>query len=146
MDLSVVVIRPKGFRPRKGARKSYTQPAYLICTDPTLPIEDILQEYVWRWDIVCYISPLSKHTARAGKQQPSHRQNGGTGPLQLPVCCNRMISMNQSEGLREATAAVCDCNTDTINLSGWTINQSSAESHLNNHRNLSKVRSQFRHA
>ena len=51
MDLSVVVIRPKGFRPRKGARKSYTQPAYLICTDPSLPIEDILQEYVWRWDI-----------------------------------------------------------------------------------------------
>jgi hypothetical protein len=23
----------------------------LICTDPDLPLEDLLQEYVWRWDI-----------------------------------------------------------------------------------------------
>ena len=30
---------------------SYTQPAYLICTDPELPLDDLLQEYVWRWDI-----------------------------------------------------------------------------------------------
>jgi len=51
MDLRLVVIRPVGYRPRRGARMSYTQPAYLICTDPDLPLEDLLQEYVWRWDI-----------------------------------------------------------------------------------------------
>lgn len=51
MDLRLVVIRPVGYRPRKGARKSYTQPAYLICTDPDLPLEELLQQYVWRWDI-----------------------------------------------------------------------------------------------
>jgi hypothetical protein len=51
MDLRLVVIRPVGYRPRQGARKSYTQPAYLICTDPDLPLQDLLQEYVWRWDI-----------------------------------------------------------------------------------------------
>lgn len=51
MDLRLVVIRPKGFRPRKAARLSYTQPAHLICTDPSLPVGEILQEYVWRWDI-----------------------------------------------------------------------------------------------
>jgi hypothetical protein len=51
MDLRLVVIRPVGYRPRKGARRSYTQPAYLICTDADLPLEDLLQEYVWRWDI-----------------------------------------------------------------------------------------------
>lgn len=51
MDLRLVVVRPVGYRPRKGARKAYTQPAYLICTDPDLPLEDILQEYIWRWDI-----------------------------------------------------------------------------------------------
>lgn len=51
MDLRLVVIRPVGFRPRKGARLSYTQPAYLICTDPELALEEIIQEYVWRWDI-----------------------------------------------------------------------------------------------
>jgi hypothetical protein len=51
MDLRLVVIRPVGFRPRKAARLSYTQPAYLICTDSDLGLEDIVQEYVWRWDI-----------------------------------------------------------------------------------------------
>jgi len=51
MDLRLVVIRPVGYRPRRGARMAYTQPAYLICTDPLLPLEDLLQEYVWRWDI-----------------------------------------------------------------------------------------------
>lgn len=50
-DLRLVVIRPVGFRPRQGARKSYTQPAYLICTDMQLPLEKLIQEYVWRWDI-----------------------------------------------------------------------------------------------
>jgi hypothetical protein len=50
-DLRLVVIRPVGFRPKKGAHIRYTQPAYLICTDVNLPIEQLLQEYVWRWDI-----------------------------------------------------------------------------------------------
>jgi hypothetical protein len=51
MDLRLVVIRPIGYSLRKGARRLYTRPAYLICTDPYLSLEDILQEYVWRWDI-----------------------------------------------------------------------------------------------
>lgn len=51
MDLRLVVIRPVGYRLRKGARRLYTQPAYLICTDPDLPLEDVLQQYIWRWDI-----------------------------------------------------------------------------------------------
>lgn len=50
-DLRLVVIRPVGYRPRQGARRAYTQPAYLICTDTQLPQKDLIQEYVWRWDI-----------------------------------------------------------------------------------------------
>jgi len=51
LDLRLVVVRPVGYRLRAGARRLYTQPAYLICTDPNLPLEEILQEYIWRWDI-----------------------------------------------------------------------------------------------
>ncbi len=51
MDLRLVVVRPVGYRLRTGARRLYTQPAYLICSDPELPLEDLLQEYIWRWDI-----------------------------------------------------------------------------------------------
>jgi DDE superfamily endonuclease len=50
-DLRLVVIRPVGYQKRQGARKSYTQPAYLICTDVNLPLAELIQEYIWRWDI-----------------------------------------------------------------------------------------------
>jgi len=49
--LRLIVIRPLAYRPNKNSRVLYRQPAYLICTDPCLPIEKILQAYSWRWDI-----------------------------------------------------------------------------------------------
>lgn len=51
MDLLVVVIRPVGYLKKKGARKGYTQPGYLVCTAPFMPLEQLLQEYLLRWDI-----------------------------------------------------------------------------------------------
>jgi hypothetical protein len=51
IDLRLVIIRPVGYRLRKGGKLLYRQPAYLICTDVNLSLEDILQEYIWRWDI-----------------------------------------------------------------------------------------------
>ncbi len=47
----VVVIAPLGYRLKQGGKLLYRQPAYLLCTDPDVPLEDILQEYLWRWDI-----------------------------------------------------------------------------------------------
>lgn len=47
----IVVIAPLGYRLRNNAKLLYRQPAYLICTDPELPVARILQEYLWRWDI-----------------------------------------------------------------------------------------------
>ncbi len=49
--LRLIVIAPMGYRPRKGSRLLYRQPAYLICTDPGLPLEQVIQYYLWRWDI-----------------------------------------------------------------------------------------------
>ena len=49
--LRLIVIAPLGYRPRKQGRILYRQPAYLICTDPELPDQDIVQGYVWRWGI-----------------------------------------------------------------------------------------------
>ena len=50
-NLRLVVIAPTPYLNRLGSRRSYRQPAYLICTDPTLPLETVVQEYIWRWDI-----------------------------------------------------------------------------------------------
>lgn len=50
-DLQLVIVRPIAYRPRKGARLLYRDPAYLICSDTTLPVEQLLQAYLWRWEI-----------------------------------------------------------------------------------------------
>lgn len=47
----VVVIAPLGYRLKKGGKLLYRRPAYLLCTDPDVPLATLLQEYLWRWDI-----------------------------------------------------------------------------------------------
>ena len=50
-DVRVVVIRPLAYRPRKGAHLLYRNPVYLLCTDPYLPLDRLLQSYLWRWEV-----------------------------------------------------------------------------------------------
>jgi len=50
-DIQLVVIRPVSFRPTKRSPREYRNPAYLICSDPNLSIEQLLQAYLWRWEI-----------------------------------------------------------------------------------------------
>jgi len=49
--LRVIVIAPLKYRLTKNGRVLYRQPGYLICTDMETPIQNILQCFVWRWDI-----------------------------------------------------------------------------------------------
>jgi hypothetical protein len=49
--MRLVVIAPLAYRPSKGAKLQYRNPAYLLCTDPSVPVEDVVQAYVWRWDV-----------------------------------------------------------------------------------------------
>lgn len=49
--LRLIVIAPLGYRLTKGGRILYRDPAYIICTDPTIPIQEVLQAYLWRWGI-----------------------------------------------------------------------------------------------
>jgi hypothetical protein len=51
LPLRLVVIAPIGYRLRKGSKMLYRQPAYLFCTDPDLPVAELLQDYLWRWGI-----------------------------------------------------------------------------------------------
>lgn len=49
--LQVLVVAPLRYRLSKGTRLLYRDPAYLICTDPDIPADKVLQAYLWRWDI-----------------------------------------------------------------------------------------------
>lgn len=50
-NLTLIVIRPLGYRLSKGSKMLYRQPAYLLCTETGLDIKSILQAYLWRWEI-----------------------------------------------------------------------------------------------
>jgi hypothetical protein len=49
--LRLVVVAPVGYRLHKGGKLLYRQPAYLIGTDPNMSLQQLLQYYLWRWDI-----------------------------------------------------------------------------------------------
>jgi hypothetical protein len=49
--LRLLVIAPLGYRLRKGSKLLYRRPAFLICTDPDLKTEELLQCYLWRWGV-----------------------------------------------------------------------------------------------
>jgi DDE superfamily endonuclease len=53
LPLLLVVIKPLGYRLRKGSKLLYRQPAFLICTDPQLDLQVLLQAYIDRWEIEC---------------------------------------------------------------------------------------------
>jgi hypothetical protein len=50
-NMLIVIIRPLAYRPRKGAKLLYRDPAYLICSDTQMPLERLVQAYLWRWEI-----------------------------------------------------------------------------------------------
>ncbi len=51
VPLRLLVIAPLAYRPSLGSKLLYRNPAYLVCSDPALSGEQILQAYVGRWDI-----------------------------------------------------------------------------------------------
>ena len=49
--LQVLIIASLRYRLSKGSPLLYRDPAYLICTDPDIPADKLLQAYLWRWGI-----------------------------------------------------------------------------------------------
>jgi hypothetical protein len=51
LPLRLIIIRPLAYRRSQKQRVRYRDPAYLITTNLTLPVDQIVQAYLWRWDI-----------------------------------------------------------------------------------------------
>ena len=66
--MRLIVIAPLAYRLTKKSRLLYRKPAYLICTDPDLSIQEALQYYLWRWDIEVNFRD-EKHILGAGQAQ-----------------------------------------------------------------------------
>jgi len=87
--LMMIVIAPLAYRPRKGSRLLYRQPAYLICTDDGLPVTEVLQAYVWRWDIEVNFRD-EKTLLGIGQAQVRAENSVETEPA-LMVCAYSML-------------------------------------------------------
>ena len=51
VKMQLLVVAPVGYRLRKGSKILQRQPAFLICNDPEMTVQQVLQSYLWRWGI-----------------------------------------------------------------------------------------------
>ena len=46
-----MVVASLAYRHNDNGKILYRKPAYLLCSDPKLPLDQLLQACVWRWEI-----------------------------------------------------------------------------------------------
>ena len=51
LNLLLVIIRPLAYRLAKKRHLSYRDPIYRICSDPGLSLPQLIQAYLWRWEV-----------------------------------------------------------------------------------------------
>jgi hypothetical protein len=49
--LRLIVTEPVAYRRTQKSKLARREPAYLLCTDPSLPLQELVQMFLWRWDI-----------------------------------------------------------------------------------------------
>lgn len=104
-DLRLVVIAPLAYRPKKGSPLLYRKPAYLLCTDPNLALEQILQSYLWRWDIEVNFRD-EKTLLGVGEAQVRNTQSVQSLP-QLQVAAYSMLLLASVKSF--GTNGIPDC-------------------------------------
>jgi len=77
--VQIVVIAPLRYRRRQDGPWCYTQPAYLLCTDPAVCVLDLIQAYFWRWGIEVNFRE-EKQLFGAGQAQVRHATSVATAP------------------------------------------------------------------
>ena len=77
--VAVVVIAPLRYKKRKDGPWQYTEPAYLVCTDVHMPIEELIQSYFWRWGIEVNFKE-EKQLFGAGQAQVRNAQSVSSAP------------------------------------------------------------------
>ena len=91
--MQLVVIAPLAYRKKEGAKLLYRLPAYLICTDNNLPIENLLQAYLWRWEIEVNFKD-EKTTSGCGEAQVRNKEATYKAP-QFGVAMHGVLKIAQ---------------------------------------------------
>jgi hypothetical protein len=70
----VVAIPALGYRKSRKSRVEYREPAYLVCTDPGLSLQEIVQHFIWRWEMEVTIREM-KTVLGLGQAQVRHPES-----------------------------------------------------------------------
>jgi hypothetical protein len=77
--VQVLVIAPLRYKKRKDGPWLYTKPAYLVCTDAHMPVDELIQAYFWRWGIEVNFKE-EKQLFGAGQAQVRNASSVSTAP------------------------------------------------------------------
>jgi len=122
-EVQLVVVAPLGYRLRKDGKVLYRKPAYLVCTDANLPVETLLQQYLWRWDIEVNFRD-EKTLLGVGQAQVRHPTSAHSVPA-LAVAAYALLL------LAARRAFPCERMPLTMPLPKWRLRQRSRASTQN---------------
>lgn len=77
--VQIIVITPLRYKKRKNGPWLHTKPAYLVCTDPGIPVDELIQAYFWRWGIEVNFKE-EKQLFGAGQAQVRSESSVSTAP------------------------------------------------------------------
>jgi hypothetical protein len=110
-QIQLVVIKPLKYRLSQNSKTHYRQPAYLLCTDPNLGLEQLLQWYLWRWDIEVNFRD-EKTILGVGQAQVTTEPSNRNTPA-LAVCAYAMLLMASIQTYG------CDGTPDRLHSAKW---------------------------
>jgi hypothetical protein len=94
----LVVIKALRYRLNQGSPLLYRQPAYLLVTDPDMPLEQVVQRYVWRWEIEVNFRD-EKTLLGVGQPQVFHPRSVEAAPqFQVGVYALLLLAARQAFG------------------------------------------------
>jgi len=83
--LRLIILRPAGYRLRKGSKLLYRQPAYLISTATELDIAHLIQSYLARWELEVNFRD-AKTIVGVGQAQVRNAQSVPRTPAFMMMC------------------------------------------------------------
>lgn len=88
--LRMILIKAPGYRLRKGSKLLYREPAFLITTDLTTPVEQLIRAYLARWEIEVNFRD-EKTLLGVGQAQVRNPQSVSRLPAFLVACYSIML-------------------------------------------------------
>lgn len=100
--LRLIVVRPLAYRLKKRAPMNYRAPAYLITTNLKLSLAEILQAYIWRWEIEVNFRDEKAILGLGEAQVRTSRSIETLTPFLAAVYAMLLLALERVGGLRRS--------------------------------------------